>query len=102
MLYIFRLTVAAGAKTREGFEVFSNLPDAKRIYNAAQSRARRGGPILSCALYATEASGRDAAIEAVKSKNARLLSVEREAKPTRDEPSLVELIDKLSGANGSA
>lgn len=102
MLYVFRLTVAAGSKISEGFEVFSKLSDAKRIYNAAQSKARPGGPIVSCGLYVTEASDKAAAIEAVKSKNARPLDVQQEARSSRDEPSLVELIDKLSGAKGPA
>jgi len=101
MLYVFRLTVAAGPKIREGFEVFTNLGDAKRIYQAAQAKARPGGPILHCALYVTDASDKVAAIEAVKAKNARLLDVERTTKPSRDEPALFEMMEKLSGSKGA-
>ena len=98
MLYVFKLTIAAGTKIRDGFEVFSNLSDARRVYHAAQAKVRPGDPILNCALYVTDASDKIAVVEAVQLKVAQTLNVERGSDVSPDEPALFEMIERLSGS----
>ena len=95
MLYVLRYTVGAGSGRRVNFKVFSTLSDAMRLHQAAEAKVQPKGPLLDCALYETDASGSDAAIEAVTTGGARQLGSGQLRKSDLDEPSLDEIVSEM-------
>jgi len=95
MLYVLRYTVGVGSGRRVGFKAFSTLSDAMRLHQAAEAKVQPKGPLIDCALYETDASGSDAAIEAVKTGGARQLGSGQLRKSDLDEPSLDEMISEM-------
>ena len=102
MLYVLRYLVRAETGNRESFVVSSNLLDARRYYQVALPRIGANGPILACAIYEADAQEPQAAIEAVKLRNARLVDGGGPSKTDDLGPSLYEAISRNWGAKGSA
>jgi hypothetical protein len=66
------------------------------LLHAAESKVQPKGPFLNCVLYETAASETGAAIEAVKTGNARQLDLDPHHKSQVAEPSLVDMIAEMA------
>ena len=95
MLYVLRYTISADSGRQVGFKVFAALSDAMKLHHAAESKVQPKGPPLDCALYEADASGSDAAIEAVKTGSARRLGSGQLRKSDLDEPTLDDMVTEM-------